>query len=103
MSDRAMQVVRLLEQLRASTNAQESEQARIPQDVVMQGSPDSARPPKRPWEDISEDDPSSMSDPNGFDDVRCFFHLLLVCSDIHVVIGPTAARPTTAATAIPRL
>ncbi|PPQ75254.1 hypothetical protein CVT24_007432 [Panaeolus cyanescens] len=68
MSDRAMEVVRLLEQLRGVTNAQEPEQPRIPQDVIMQGSPDSARPPKRPWEDISEDEPSSMSDPNGFNE-----------------------------------
>ena len=60
MSQRAQTVVRLLEELQRM-NLPEGEQGRdmnasTTAAVSMQISPDDPRPPKRPWEDISQDD-----------------------------------------------
>jgi hypothetical protein len=51
-------------------------------------SPDDPRPPKRPWEDISQEEGASMSDPNSFDvcELSTFFKIILTLN-IAVRIG----------------
>ena len=75
MSQRAITVVRLLEELRR-LNAPESEQNREAPSNVMQQSPDDPRPPKRPWEDI-DDTPQPNSENNTFAEVCHKFHSAL--------------------------
>jgi hypothetical protein len=53
MSQRAMQVVRLLEEYRR-VNFPEVERVKMDSAVAMTP-PDDHRPPKRPWEDLSQD------------------------------------------------
>lgn len=53
MSQRAMEVVRLLEEYRRA-NFPEVERVKIDTTVAMTP-PDDHRPPKRPWEDLSQD------------------------------------------------
>jgi hypothetical protein len=53
MSKRAMQVVRLLEEYRRA-NFPEVERVKMDTAVAMTP-PDDHRPPKRPWEDLSQD------------------------------------------------
>ncbi|KAF8905062.1 hypothetical protein CPB84DRAFT_636067 [Gymnopilus junonius] len=65
MSKRAQHVVRLLEDLRRINNAPEPEPSRVPPSESMQESPDDPRPPKRPWEDISQDE-APQSEQNSF-------------------------------------
>lgn len=67
MSQRAMTVVRLLEELRR-LNAPETEQSREAPSNAMQQSPDDPRPPKRPWEDI-DDTTQPTSETNNFTEV----------------------------------
>jgi hypothetical protein len=67
MSQRAMTVVRLLEELRR-LNAPEGEQSREAPSNAMQQSPDDPRPPKRPWEDI-DDTTQPTSETNNFTEV----------------------------------
>ena len=66
MSQHALTVVRLLEELQR-LNFSDGEEARIEADPMHQ-SPDDPRPPKRPWEDISQEG-GSMPDPSSFVDV----------------------------------
>ncbi|KAH9481597.1 GATA zinc finger domain-containing protein 10 [Psilocybe cubensis] len=51
----AQELVRLLEETKRA-NAPETDQSRMSAPEPMQESPDDPRPPKRPWEDISQDD-----------------------------------------------
>ncbi|KIM40529.1 hypothetical protein M413DRAFT_445974 [Hebeloma cylindrosporum] len=64
MSERALTVVRLLEELRR-LNAPEGDQSREPPSNAMHQSPDDPRPPKRPWEDI-DDTTQPSSESNNF-------------------------------------
>ena len=70
MSQHALAVVRLLEELQRM-DFPEDDETRVDSNAMHQ-SPDDPRPPKRPWEDISQEDGAPMSDPNSFADV-CFF------------------------------
>ena len=72
MSQHALAVVRLLEELQRMDLA-ESGESRVDPDP-MQQSPDDPRPPKRPWEDISQEEGASSmpDDPNSFAEV-CLF------------------------------
>ena len=67
MSQHALAVVRLLEDLQRM-NFTEGEETRLDPDPMHQ-SPDDPRPPKRPWEDISQEEGASVPDPNSFADV----------------------------------
>jgi hypothetical protein len=70
MSQHALAVVRLLEELQRMDLA-EGVETRVDPDPMNQ-SPDDPRPPKRPWEDISQEEATSMPDPNSFAEV-CLF------------------------------
>ena len=70
MSQNALSVVRLLEELQR-INFVEGEETRVDPDPMNQ-SPDDPRPPKRPWEDISQEEGGSIPDPNSFAEV-CLF------------------------------
>lgn len=70
MSQHALAVVRLLEELQRM-DFPEGDATRVDSNPMHQ-SPDDPRPPKRPWEDISQEEGASMSDPNSFADV-CLF------------------------------
>ncbi|KAG6857391.1 hypothetical protein H0H87_004753 [Tephrocybe sp. NHM501043] len=63
MSHRAAEVVRLLEEYRR-LNLPESERAKM--DVVAMTPPDDHRPPKRPWEDMSQEENSGLGDSTSF-------------------------------------
>ena len=67
MSQHALAVVRLLEELQRM-DFPEDDGARVDSNSMHQ-SPDDPRPPKRPWEDISQEECASMPDPNSFADV----------------------------------
>lgn len=54
MSQRAIQVVRLLEEYRR-LNFPEAERTKFENAAAAITSPDDHRPPKRPWEDMSQD------------------------------------------------
>ena len=86
MSQHAMTVVRLLEELQRM-DFPEDDGTRVDSNP-MQQSPDDPRPPKRPWEDISQEEGASMSDPNSFVDVCVlnflnFFHTHIAYSSTH--------------------
>jgi len=70
MSQRALTVVRLLDDLRRMNmpeGVEQQQQQQQPAPVQMQESPDDPRPPKRPWEDISQDDGAiQIVEQNGF-------------------------------------
>jgi len=84
MSQRALTVVRLLEELRRMNMPEGADQQQhqqhqqqhhpaqpqvqpAPPPVQMQQSPDDPRPPKRPWEDISQDEGSiQIVETNGY-------------------------------------
>ncbi|PPQ90808.1 hypothetical protein CVT25_012128 [Psilocybe cyanescens] len=65
----AEELIRLLEEAKRA-NAPEIDQSRMSAPEAMQESPDDPRPPKRPWEDISQDD-AVTNDQNSFPE----FHL----------------------------
>lgn len=67
MSRRAMAVVRLLSELRQSDSQDDNESITI--QPSAQNTPEESRPPKRPWEDVSQDDGATGSEVNGFQDV----------------------------------
>lgn len=71
MSQHALTVVRLLEELQRM-DFPEDDGTRVGTNPMHQ-SPDDPRPPKRPWEDISQEEGASMSDPNSFAEVCCLF------------------------------
>ena len=60
MATRANQVVQLLEQLRRPND---SEGQRVMKNDPM-ASPDDHRPPKRPWEDMAEEDEDQADEPH---------------------------------------
>ncbi|KAG6865786.1 hypothetical protein C0991_011778 [Blastosporella zonata] len=63
MSQRATEVVRLLEEYRR-LNLPESE--RIKMNDVAMSPPDDHRPPKRPWEDMSQDENPALAESTSF-------------------------------------
>lgn len=67
MSQRAITVVRLLEEYRRM-NLPEAERAKLLNDPGRV-SPDDSRPPKRPWEDMSQDGVTPLAESSGFPDV----------------------------------
>ncbi|KAG6862460.1 hypothetical protein C0995_000006 [Termitomyces sp. Mi166 len=64
MSHRAAEVVRLLEEYRR-LNLPESERVKMDSSMAMTP-PDDHRPPKRPWEDISQDENSTLVESTTF-------------------------------------
>ncbi|KAG6821325.1 hypothetical protein H0H93_000186 [Arthromyces matolae] len=64
MSQRAAEVVRLLEEYRR-LNLPESERVKLDNAVAMTP-PDDHRPPKRPWEDLSQEETSNVVETNTF-------------------------------------
>ncbi|KAF9522317.1 hypothetical protein CPB83DRAFT_899754 [Crepidotus variabilis] len=67
MSRRALTVVRLLQEFRQITLPGD---VPVPQaqTVSSQNTPEESRPPKRPWEDVSQEEGASGPDPSGFQD-----------------------------------
>lgn len=81
MSQHALAVVRLLEELRRM-DFPEDDGTRVDPNPMHQ-SPDDPRPPKRPWEDISQEEGASMTDPNSFAEV-CLFECPLFLNHTHI-------------------
>ena len=75
MSQHALAVVRLLEQLQRMSFV-ETEETRADPDPMHQ-SPDDPRPPKRPWEDVSQED-GALPDATSFADVCLLQTFILV-------------------------
>lgn len=89
MSQRAQTVVRLLEDLNRMylPDAEQNRDTGVPTTVgaPMQVSPEDPRPPKRPWEDISQDDNTAPVSANTSFEV-CVIILHLLRPNIHVFV-----------------
>jgi hypothetical protein len=81
MSQHALTVVRLLEELQRM-DIPEDDGTTVDPDPMHQ-SLDDPRPPKRPWEDISQEEGASMPDPNSFTDV-CLYESPNFLSYTHI-------------------
>ncbi|TFK40179.1 hypothetical protein BDQ12DRAFT_664683 [Crucibulum laeve] len=65
MSHRAAAVVRLLEDFRRA-NLPETERKMVAETANANASPEESRPPKRPWEDMSQDGGAGVIEPTSF-------------------------------------
>lgn len=79
MKDRATEVVRLLEELRRM-NLPEAERNQIESlsaSALGSAPPEEYRPPKRPWEDMSQDGVgASGQDPGVFNNNEVYFYFI---------------------------
>lgn len=117
MSRRALEVVRLLEDLRrsnvsegqavahpttaaaAAITASGTSTAGVPMEQNSPGGGESSRPPKRPWEDTEQDEGAQGGgDVNGSQDVRVVLFLKLLTHCFLLLQQFSIVNPTTTAT-----
>lgn len=72
MSRRAVEVVRLLEEYRRFT-LPEADRVKLDSGTAITP-PDDYRPPKRPWEDMSQDDHAIGTESTSFPEVFIFIY-----------------------------
>ncbi|CAA7267053.1 unnamed protein product [Cyclocybe aegerita] len=98
MSQRAVAVVRLLEELRRMQLPEGDRGAPVGAGAVpgggdtMQQSPDDHRPPKRPWEDISQDEGGAGTQAGGVTEVNGFAEQYAPNGDASTVPQSTAEQ-----------